>query len=836
MTDNQIYNELLKYQGLSFGSLDIEALINAAVEAGRHDDNNNFPVKILDTEDRRAEPIITVDYFLDDEGKENISIATDSFNRDFQVDGIDINRIKNLLNKTFQEFGDTEIYIDTQYGYEQELDENNKTEPDENDKTESNEDEKTKSDENEKDDSKTQDTKEEKTNEEQPIVIDNRRTVIDSEERIQLNDVAKRLRSLGYDVRTIEDSALEVTHPDLSKGNTITITKRNAYIENATLSTKEAKKIFDDMKKNVERQMNKSLRRESKKTEIIKSSASIGGLSSVVIAEKMVKDVIMEGKTLTFKDEKGNDFITIKGDKSQGLFKTVEMSLGEGYSGYKTKLYISPQFVESLKNGNICLTGTYSEINEFIQKELDNIKEARMLLGDKHIDKYTYAVEKDGEVLFDSSIPKPREYNYDREWMNTLAKMEDKLTDLRNGPIQNSIDMSKSIMKGTKEIISGIVKIEKDGILTGPRFLNGFKDFREGLNFSKDMKVLTNEYLETLKLNPEAAARQKAFLNVSLENMNKTANVYFKSAVAIRNKIDQMINSIHSARTYAYNTYIDSKFKHTMDAKFDQLKESISNGSKFISQEFKKMKNSGIELGNDFIQLAGNFKNYSIESAKNARNALVSNINDIKNQYNESMINKAAILSMEQYTNEKMAEKINDFYVESSINSVSTLSTDIQKPLWNEIPALVQRAKIALNEPEELRTDSEKALIERAKQARESKEQYLFCAEKVNEKLVSMISDKSITPEKAVNELTNTFIKAHQSYFSNRNGYTPINVKIDSASREKFNEMFKEAIPKDVMAKFENNKERIEQEHGNGEKGDGDKGDGPRGDNSGDPR
>ena len=117
----------------------------------------------------------------------------------------------------------------------------------------------------------------------------------------------------------------------------------------------------------------------------------------------------------------------------------------------------------------------------------------------------------------------------------------------------------------------------------------------------------------------------------------------------------------------------------------------------------------------------------------------------------------------------------------------------------------------------------ENKTIERAKFAREEQEKYLFCAEKVNAKMSDMIIDKTITPEVAVNELTDAYFAALEDYNSEKTsfdltppkpgyGYEKIDSTIDETTREQFNKMFKEAIPKEVMDRFEANKERIEME------------------------
>ena len=816
MTNNPIYNELLKYQSLSFGSLDIRALVDAAIEAGRNNDANNIPVKIVDNENRMFTPIIQVDYFLDDEGKENIEISTDSFTRDFKVDEINYERIRNLLNRTVRDFGDTEIYIDTEYGFKDEQDhlfENNEPPSSGNEQ-------------NVGPDNKKQVELED--NSEYPIHINNKRTVIQSEYQVQLNTVAKMLRSQGFDVRTKRGGSLEVTHPDLSPNSRFTVTKKNAYIENAELSTPEAKAIYDKMRADVHQTILSNLTRQQRRDAVIASSQQIAGLSSIDIAKEAIQNVFDKGDTFSIKDKDGNDFIKIERkdiapeDANYVSYRTF-ISFGEKYGNYTEEL--NTEFDKAnLYTGNIYFSDTYKQVNDFIKMGLENVEKAHKLNNLNNLEEYSYQLTNErNEIIFDSKAVSPKVYEYDREWMNTLAKMEDKLTDLRNGPIQNAIDISKSIIRGLKETALGIASPYKDGVLSGVDLFTGFSDFRDGLDYTKLIKEMEAKYHELSssesKKDRIKAAELKTSITFIKEKIHKDANVYFKTAIVMRNKIDQMIGAIQSAKEAA----IHSKAKQSLDLGYNNVKEFFAQCAKSFTTTFKDFRDSGIKLGKDFSQLAKDFKDYSIESAITAKNAIAKNINDIKNQYNESMIDKQAVLSMEKYTTERMAEKLYNFHVESAIKGYDTLLVDIKNPLWNEISTLVQKAKGYIHVPAEIRTDLENKTIERAKFAREEQEKYLFCAEKVNTKMSDMIIDKTITPEVAVNELTDAYFAALEDYNSEKvsfdltppkpdYGYEKIDRTIDETTREQFNKMFKEAIPKEVMDRFEANKERIEME------------------------
>lgn len=815
MTNNPIYNELLKYQSLSFGSLDIRALVDAAIEAGRNNDANNIPVKIVDNENRMFTPIIQVDYFLDDEGKENIEISTDSFTRDFKVDEINYERIRNLLNRTVRDFGDTEIYIDTEYGFKDEQDhlfENNEPPSSGNEQ-------------NGGTDNKKQVELED--NNEYPIHINNKRTVIQSEYQVQLNTVAKMLRSQGFDVRTKRGGSLEVTHPDLSPNSRFTVTKKNAYIENAELSTPEAKAIYDKMRADVHQTILSNLTRQQRRDAVIASSQQIAGLSSIDIAKEAIQNVFDKGDTFSIKDKDGNDFIKIERkdiapeDANYVSYRTF-ISFGEKYGNYTEEL--NTEFDKaSLYTGNIYFSNTYEQVNDFIKMGLENVEKAHKLNNLNNLEEYSYQLTNErNEIIFDSKAVSPKVYEYDREWMNTLAKMEDKLTDLRNGPIQNAIDISKSIIRGLKETALGIASPYKDGVLSGVDLFTGFSDFRDGLDYTKLIKEMEAKYQELSSSNSEKDRMKAAELKTSItfmkERIHRDANVYFKAAIVMRNKVDQMIGAIQSAKESAMH----SKAKQTLDLGYNNVKEFFAQCARSFTTTFKDFRDSGVELGKDFVRAAKDLGTYSIDTAKNAQNVIIDNINNVKTQYNDAMLDKNAMLSMQEYTVDQMAGKLNDFLIMRNVKDISTLPKALEKPLWQEMPALIQKAKEAIQTPAEIRTSSEKAIIEKAREAREMKEVLNFTAEKINSKLESMINDHSITPEIALETLTETYKDSISEYYAQRNNGVPTSVKMSKEMQENFKEMFKDEIPKDIMDRFEANKDRIERDES--QKGDQGKG------------
>lgn len=815
MTNNPIYNELLKYQSLSFGSLDIRALVDAAIEAGRNNDANNIPVKIVDNENRMFTPIIQVDYFLDDEGKENIEISTDSFTRDFKVDEINYERIRNLLNRTVRDFGDTEIYIDTEYGFKDEQDhlfENNEPPSSGNEQ-------------NGGTDNKKQVELED--NNEYPIHINNKRTVIQSEYQVQLNTVAKMLRSQGFDVRTKRGGSLEVTHPDLSPNSRFTVTKKNAYIENAELSTPEAKAIYDKMRADVHQTILSNLTRQQRRDAVIASSQQIAGLSSIDIAKEAIQNVFDKGDTFSIKDKDGNDFIKIERkdiapeDANYVSYRTF-ISFGEKYGNYTEEL--KTEFDKAnLYTGNIYFSDTYKQVNDFIKMGLENVEKAHKLNNLNNLEEYSYQLTNErNEIIFDSKAVSPKVYEYDREWMNTLAKMEDKLTDLRNGPIQNAIDISKLIIRGLKETALGIASPYKDGVLSGVDLFTGFSDFRDGLDYTKLVKEMDAKYQELSSSNSEKDRMKAAELKTSItfmkERIHRDANVYFKAAIVMRNKVDQMIEAIQSAKESAMH----SKAKQTLDLGYNNSKEFFANCARSVTAAFKDFRDSGVELGKDFVRAAKDLGTYSIDTAKNAQNVIIDNINNIKTQYNDAMLDKNAMLSMQEYTVDQMAGKLNDFLIMRNVKDISTLPKALEKPLWQEMPALIQKAKEAIQTPAEIRTSSEKAIIEKAREAREMKEVLNFTAEKINSKLESMINDHSITPEIALETLTETYKDSISEYYAQRNNGVPTSVKMSKEMQENFKEMFKDEIPKDIMDRFKANKDRIERDES--QKGDQGKG------------
>ena len=89
--------------------------------------------------------------------------------------------------------------------------------------------------------------------------IEKRRTQLESYEDISLSDIAANARAAGYNVKVKPGGSLFITSNDsILKDASVTVTKKNAYIENALLKNPQEQELYKKMVADVRSSMEKA--------------------------------------------------------------------------------------------------------------------------------------------------------------------------------------------------------------------------------------------------------------------------------------------------------------------------------------------------------------------------------------------------------------------------------------------------------------------------------------------------------------------------------------------------------------------------------------------------
>lgn len=903
MVNTKIYENLMQYQGRPLKDIDIHDVIDAVIEAGRGEDYENIPIEMKNDVDRISSQILSFDY-INEDGAEFISVLTPSGGYEIPVRShsgvIDYREIDNRVKNTIRNMGNINIYLDMRYLEELEL---------------------SRLYEEEQSEIFSEDIFEKEITYKpelepnivegimEPEIIQRKRTQISSEMSIELKDVAERLRLQGYNVRTKRGGSLLVTDPNLSMENSITVTRKNAYIEVAELKTPETKALYDKMKNAVVDTMNSSLAMTQEKYNIIVASPRLSVLPAQIVTKDLLSalntdridnhpdyaDVFSAPKQkYSFRDKDGNNFLSIstgytiidngKSGTEKDVAPVIIATYGPDYGGISKTFAVSEADLKACENDQLYKTDIAKAIDEFagiadkdresIYKqvtiesycnELDKIfknefkkldkakaeyfaktakeyyrnelsnkditftlymmkemkhapfyKESMMdeqgknalkamfrnleekltppdlsslKLGNISSEEMSYTVERDGHTIFNSEFKEPIEY--DREWINKLVRMQDKLMDLRNGPVQDMLDTAKAITKGVNEARKGIVTVYKDGIYSGLEFGTGFESVKEGLNYGHVLHNLEKEYIELAKSEKTqsqiAAINKKMDIKLYRDDIIRNANVYVKASITIRDKVDNMLDLLSGIKMQAEiglkdctNRLMNSQMLKVQEENFKKYGNSLVNSFKEIGHSLNEMYKGSLMIGTEKLNLGKDAIN--LLQAKSAMQ-----INNFRSQYNDIVTDAKVILSSKEFTKDRIAERINDARIQQSFIGISSAEFNkiAQTRFWSELDATIQKGEALEKVSNEERSPEEDAAIRLGKQSRFQKEQNLFIAEQLSSKISdTVLKDDSMTPEKALSFLTEEYHKSAMA-FNVMNGASSIKSFADLSDSEK---------------------------------------------------
>ena len=738
-----------------------------------------------------------------------------------------------------------------------------------------------------------------------PVVINRKRTQLESEVSIDLKDTAERLRKKGYEVRTKQGGSLFVTDPNLSKENSITITKKNAYIEAANLTTPEAETMYNRMKEVVMDTMQESLDVVQKCYDMIEISPKLGEVPAQIVVTSMIyqfnldkmskepdyADVFSEPeRKYLFKDKNGKEYMSIsmgysvEESEKSGLDKSVKPVIvakyGPDYGDISRLFHVSEKDIEAFAKNQGYKSDVAKDVNEFVaigtksresvfkeiqinryEKQIDKVFSAefkklnpekskffsnkakeyfRMDIGKQGIsltdhmlnelpkapffresmqnheesfrkmfdgiekkldppdlsglkletismDQLDYTIEENGIKTFDSTIREP--VVYDREWITKLVNIVDKLNDIKNGPVQDMIDTAKSMARGVNEARQGAVKIYKDGIYSGFEFGSGIQSFGEGLTYGHVLHNLEKEYTELAKSDDKndqlAAIDKKMDIKIYRDEIMRNADVYAKAAVVIRDNVDKMIDAVQSLKIQGEIS--EKGEKPFMNSRFiDQVNEYFKRLGNDINENFKKIIHSINEINKNVMAFGVKRINMVPEAFHTVQAKTSYSLSCFRKGYNEAVINAKVNLSSKEYSKNQIAKTLNDARLLQACRVESNeLSNAMQGRLWDELDNSIRKGHEAEIIAPEDRSSMETLAVNYGKQAKQQKEQNLFIAERLNDKIKDVIlREEKMTMPKAAEVLAAEYHNAAMAY-SVMNGASTMKTYANLSDAEK---------------------------------------------------
>lgn len=745
----------------------------------------------------------------------------------------------------------------------------------------------------------------ENSNDPYPIVINRKRTQIESEVSIDLQDTAERLRAEGYEVRAKQGGSLLVTDPNLSKENSITITKKNAYIEVANLKSPEIETMYNKMKESVVSAMAQSLDMVKTSYDIIEASPKLADVPAQIVVTSMMyqfnlnkidkdpdyADVFSEPqRKYSFKDESGKEYMTIsmrysvKTGEKNGMDKVVKPVIvakyGPEYGDISRVFHVSEKDMEAFSKNKGYQSDIAKAVDEFVtigtksrdsifkeiqisryEKQIDKIFKAefkkldpkkseffsnkakeyfRTEIGKQEIgladymvkelpkapffkagmlkneesfremfddidkkltppdlsglkleaismDKLSYTIQENGITTFDSRAREP--ITYDREWITKLVNIVDKLNDIKNGPVQDMLDTAKTMAKGVNEARQGVVKFYKDGIYSGFEFGSGFQSFGEGLTYGHVLHNLEKEYRELAKSKNKddqlAAIDKKMDIKIYRDEIMRNADIYAKAAVSVGDNVDKMIDAVQSLRIQAEVSCKNGK--PFMNSRFvDQMNEYFKRLGNNINENFKKIVHSINEINKNVIDFGVKRLNMVPEAFHAIQAKTSYGLSCFLEGYNETVVKANVILSSKEYSKNQIAKVLNDVRLLQACKVESNeLSNAMQGRLWDELDNSIRKGHEAEKIASEDRSSMETLAVNYGKQAKQQKEQNLFIAERLNDKIKDVIlKEEKMTMPKAAEVLAAEYHNAAMAY-SVMNGASTMKAYANLSDAEK---------------------------------------------------
>lgn len=812
------YQKLLECQGVQLRDLDIRKIIDSISEMVANDSYddviNSLPIDIRNDNDRSAVPVLSFDYDMEEE---KLMVSTQYGTNDYYAgrNGFNYNAIERRIRNVVREYGDLPVYIDTVDEPEYEMPE----EPDYMDYEENLfSGSAYESAETEQEEPDMPEVSEEMIN------INRQRTQLDEKYPINLNKIANALREQGYTVVQRNKTSFAVMDKDLSSDNSITFTSKNAYIERASISSDKEKELYDKMKDAVEREMQKNIEKEKMRAELIESSPSIAGnpIQSVtnLMMDSLTKEADKENTDLSdvfaspkkeyvFLDDQGKEYMSIscgytvgedKGLDSQ-VKSEITVRYGEEYGDVSKTFQVSEQDMQDFKDGDFEKNDLNKNINEFISVGIDGIGTHFITDEEKNafMNNMKCVVYEDGKEVITSEEKEP--FTCDREWLQKLGRLEDKLVELRNGPVQNMIDHAAAIGKSLNEARKGVISVYQDGVLSGFEIGNGVSSFKEGWNYGTILSAMEKNYERLSASNKEedriAAINQKVDIKFYRDSVRNNADIYVRSAMSIKNQIDKLIDKIHDFKAELAAGHEAKAKGIVLQDIMSQAKDTFAKVGDHVVNDYKKMVSATHEVNRAFRMMGTKAIGVGKNALDFAYNGTISQINEFKDKYNDIVVDAKVVLSQKEYSINRIAERMNDARADRIFSDVDSKNIAMlsKNYYWDELENAVKAGRTAAKIPVSERTRDDMIAIENGEKAAKRKEQNTFIAEKLNKEVKCILKNESIDVNEAVNRLAKEYHNAAMSY-NMLNGAVSVKSYEDLSASEK--EMCRDIVA-DVM-------------------------------------
>lgn len=220
------------------------------------------------------------------------------------------------------------------------------------------------------------------------LMMNHKRTKLEeSELQVDIRDVAQRLEEKGYLVRVKPGGHLLVQDKNLSPQNSITITRKNAYLEDANIQSQSAIELYKELKKNVLDTVDESFSSVKDKKCAIENSTEFSGISVFQISKDLVMEHMQNAETAEnvdlnavfadsktkyqFLDEKGKEFLSlaleykVNDDKEKSVVPVISVKYGEEYGDFKKSFGIEKASTEAIGKDQFHKTDLVKEIEDF---------------------------------------------------------------------------------------------------------------------------------------------------------------------------------------------------------------------------------------------------------------------------------------------------------------------------------------------------------------------------------------------------------------------------------------------------------------------------------------
>lgn len=368
------YEALAQKQGNPFSELNAQDIIEAIAYAGRNNDVDNMRITVSDDIDRNN-IILDMNYEFDEDEYEEY-IELDGPNKSHysipimrdDLNGFNYRELENRLNQFKREYGQVDMYIDSQYMRESEFEKTNMIE---------------------------EETKKRETIKKPELVfaaddmepemlqLNHRRTKLsETEIPVDIRDIANRLEDKGYLIRIKPGGHLLVQDKNLLPQNSITITRKNAYIEDANIQSAFDIELYNKMKEDVLQSVDDSFSTIKEKNQAFDNSTEFTDISILQVTKELLAEhdhdetnlnSVFEDPKLKYQflDDKGKEFLslsleyTVNDDKDKTVSPVLSVKYGPEYGDFKKTFEIKNSDLDAVKKDELYKTDLAKEIDAF---------------------------------------------------------------------------------------------------------------------------------------------------------------------------------------------------------------------------------------------------------------------------------------------------------------------------------------------------------------------------------------------------------------------------------------------------------------------------------------